>query len=137
MTRSVSVAVRAHGKIAARALPLAIIAALRASSVAAFSSALGESVLVGRIDEQPGVADRLGQRAGGGGDHGHAAGHRLEAGQPEAFVARGHRQRAGAGVEPREVLFGHVSEAPHAGVATAEIAAVGSGHHEVDPELLQ
>ena len=134
MTRSVSVAVRAQEKSAARTLPLTIIGALTSSSVAALSSAAANPSWSVGSTSKPAPPSVSGS---GGRDHGHAAGHRLEAGQPEALVARRHRQRAGAGVEPGKVPFGDVSEAPHAGVATAEIAAVRAGHHEVDAESLQ
>ena len=67
-----------------------------------------------RIDEQRGVAGDL----GGGGDvrrqHGRAAGHRLDHGQPEALVQRRERERRGAAVQRGQVVLGHVAEVRHA-----------------------
>ena len=82
------------------------------SSLAAVDQRLGERSASSGVDEQPGVADGLGQRAGGRGDDRRPARHRLEARQAEALVARRHRERARTGVEPRKVLLGDVPEPP-------------------------
>ena len=75
------------------------------SSVSTRSSAPAEPVVVGRLDEQRGVARDLGDRAGARRDDGHVGAHRLEQREAEALVdrrVREHRrrveQRAAAGV---------------------------------------
>ncbi len=66
------------------------------------------------------LARDLAQRGLVRGDHGRAAGHRLEHGQPEAFEARRQHEHGGAAIEVGQLAFGHV--AAQVGAARAQLA---------------
>ena len=71
--------------------------------------------IVGR-HEQAGLpvgAHHLGQRAPRRGDHGHAARHRLDGRQREAFVERGHDGHLGLAVEAGQLVVGDAAHAVH------------------------
>ena len=116
-TPSTPVAVRAHEKPAARAMP----AATRRSSPIAASTASVIAAWSRGVDEQRGAAARLRQRAAVGRHDRHAGRHRLQHRQPEALV------QARAGRRPRRPRRapGSSASATRPSARTAPPAALG------------
>src|SRR3954451_24580287 len=68
---------------------------------------------VALVDEGHAAIEHLAQRRAPGGDDGRAAGERLDGGEPEALARRGQHERAGAGVEGRELVVAHLAGEDH------------------------
>ena len=89
------------------------------------------------VDNQGGVAARLGQRSGAGGDHRRTGCHRLQTREPEALVARRHCERHRARVETGEVGLVDVAQTTQSRVRSTQVAAVRACEHQLDPALAQ
>ena len=97
----------------------------------------GEGDRVAGLDQHGRVPGDLGQRAGGGGDHGRARGHRLEQRQAEALVAAGEDEAGRPAVEPGQLVLRHVAAEldrhPEPGrrlLGLGAAALVGADEHE-------
>ena len=77
---------------------------------------LGHRLAVARGHEEARLAvgaRNLGQRAAGGGEQRNARGHRLDRGQRETFVERGHDGEIALAVELDDALVGHTVHERH------------------------
>ena len=132
-TASTPRAVASQVNGAARARPASRSRARRASSASSAVSAAAKASPSGG-DEDRGAAARLRQRGRVGGDHGRAAGHRLQHGQPEALVVGGERERRRARVEAgQERVRDRAQEGQRLqALLRRELRAVAAGDDDVD-----